>query len=85
MNILFQKEFQRVFGTFPLLGNELQNAVLTAAEVGYRAFDTAQMYKNEEAVGQALEETQVNRSDLCIITKIHPENFSPNTFKGSLM
>lgn len=85
MNILFQKEFQRVFGTFPLLGNELRNAVLTATEVGYRAFDTAQMYKNEEAVGQALQETQINRSDLCIITKIHPENFSPSTFKESLM
>ena len=33
---------------------EMQNAVRYAMEAGYRSFDTAQMYHNEELLGDCL-------------------------------
>ena len=51
------------FGTLHL-GNakETQRAVELALEVGFRLFDTAQSYANEEAVGAAFKATGVPRS-----------------------
>ena len=37
MNICFQNSYQRAFGTFPLKGDVLAQAVSAAAEIGYRA------------------------------------------------
>lgn len=84
MNLLFQKNFQRVFGTFPLTGNQLRDSIETAADVGYRAFDTAQMYGNERETGLALRDTKIPRSELCIISKIHPDNYTEANFIKSL-
>ncbi|MEA7538898.1 aldo/keto reductase, partial [Salmonella enterica subsp. enterica serovar Virginia] len=39
-------------------------------ELGYRAVDTAQIYDNEAAVGQAIAESGVPRNELYITTKI---------------
>lgn len=58
------------FGTYPLNGDEGTNAVLSALEVGYRLLDTAVNYKNEDAVGRALAQTDVHRSDITVTTKL---------------
>lgn len=84
MNITFQKNHQRAFGTFPLKGETLHNAIQSAVEAGYRAFDTAQMYGNEDTTGAALAECGVPRSELCITTKVGVENFTPETFLPSV-
>lgn len=84
MSIYFEKTFQRCFGTFPLKGEELRAAVLTAAEVGYRAFDTAQMYENEAETGAALKETGIPRESLCITTKVDVANFDAARFLPSV-
>ena len=84
MNLLFQKNFQRVFGTFPLTGNQLRASIDTAIDVGYRAFDTAQMYGNERDTGLALRDSRIPRSELCIISKIHPDNYTETDFIKSL-
>ncbi|RYG90272.1 aldo/keto reductase [Loktanella sp. IMCC34160] len=84
MSIYFQKTFQRSFGTFPLTGETLHNAVLAAAEVGYRAFDTAQMYGNEADTGAALKATGLAREDLCITTKVDIAHFSEADFIPSV-
>lgn len=84
MTIYFEKTHQRAFGTFPLTGDDARKAILTAAEVGYRAFDTAQMYGNEAETGEALQATGIARADLCITTKVHPDNFTENTFMASV-
>ncbi len=49
---------------------DARNAVLKALDVGYRSIDTAAAYKNEEAIGQALQETDVAREDIFITTKL---------------
>ena len=84
MNIYFQKSDQRAFGTFPLKGDEARSAILAAAEAGYRAFDTAQMYGNEAATGAALRETGLPRNELCITTKVGPDNFAEDRFLPSV-
>ena len=84
MNIYFQKTHQRAFGTFPLRGDDVRSAILAAADVGYRAFDTAQMYENETETGEALEATRIPREELCITTKVHPDNFTGDRFIPSV-
>ncbi|MXX89736.1 MAG: aldo/keto reductase [Boseongicola sp. SB0677_bin_26] len=84
MNIYFQKTHQRAFGTFPLEGDVAKRAILAAAEAGYRAFDTAQMYGNERETGGALKATGIPREDLCITTKVHPDNFGEDGFMASV-
>ncbi len=84
MNIYFQKNHQRAFGTFPLKDDTLLNAIECAAKVGYRAFDTAQMYENEATTGEALEATGIARKDLCITTKVNIECFSDDRFLPSV-
>ena len=80
MNIYFQKTHQRSFGTYPLNGDVLTSAILAAAEVGYRAFDTAQMYENEKDTGAALKATGLAREEICITTKVDPGNFGEDRF-----
>jgi 2,5-diketo-D-gluconate reductase B len=84
MNICFQKTYQRAFGTFPLRGEVLTAAVQAAAQVGYRAFDTAQMYGNEADTGAALAATGLPRAELCVTTKVHPDNYTEARFLPSV-
>lgn len=84
MNVYFQKTHQRAFGTYPLTGDVARAAILSAADIGYRAFDTAQMYGNEAETGEALEATGLPREDLCITTKVHPDNFTEEKFQASV-
>ncbi len=84
MTVYFEKTYQRAFGTFPLIGDEAHNAVLAAAKAGYRAFDTAQMYQNEAETGEALKATGIPRDELCITTKVHPNNFGEDSFVASV-
>jgi 2,5-diketo-D-gluconate reductase B len=84
MNICFQKTYQRAFGTYPLKGETLRAAVAAALDAGYRAFDTAQMYGNEADVGTALAEGGIARDELCIVTKVHPDNYAEAAFLPSV-
>lgn len=84
MNIMFQKNHQRAFGTFPLKSDDLRAAIEVALAVGYRAFDTAQMYGNEADTGAALAASGVARDDLCITTKVGVGNFTEAAFLPSV-
>ena len=84
MNPYFIDSHERIFGTYPLTGSTLHQSIQLAAKVGYRAFDTAQMYENEADTGSALKATGIPRGDLFITTKVHPDNFSEETFMPSV-
>ncbi|WP_218955937.1 2,5-didehydrogluconate reductase DkgB [Acinetobacter sp. YH12063] len=71
-------------GTFRLTGDTVIHSVKTALEVGYRAVDTAQIYGNEAEVGQAIDESQVNRADIFLTTKIWTENYAADKLIPSL-
>ncbi len=57
-------------GTYALTGSLGVGVVKEAARLGYRLFDTAQMYNNEREVAQGLRESGVAREKLFIMTKI---------------
>ncbi|WP_066387583.1 aldo/keto reductase [Helicobacter himalayensis] len=57
-------------GTYALTGSLGVGIVKEAARLGYRLFDTAQMYNNEREVAQGLRESGVAREKLFIMTKI---------------
>ncbi|HBM58821.1 MAG TPA: oxidoreductase [Citreicella sp.] len=84
MTIYFQKTYQRGFGTYPLRAEPLRQAILAAAETGYRAFDTAQMYGNEAETGAALAQTGLARDELCLTTKVDIANFGADRFLPSV-
>jgi 2,5-diketo-D-gluconate reductase A len=58
------------FGVFQIEPGEVVTAVRTALDAGYRHIDTAQMYGNEEGVGQAIRESGVPREELFVTTKL---------------
>ncbi|MEO6300523.1 MAG: aldo/keto reductase [Paracoccaceae bacterium] len=84
MNIFFQKTYQRGFGTFPLKGDVLADAIQSAVATGYRAFDTAQWYGNEADTGAALAASGLARGELCITTKVSPDNAIAEKFMPSV-
>ena len=65
------------FGVFQVTDYDVcRNAVLDAIGSGYRLIDTAAAYMNEEAVGEAIKESGVNRNDLFITTKLWTQDAS---------
>jgi len=79
-----QSGFQRAFGTFPLQGDSLATALITALDTGYRAIDTAQMYQNEKDIGLVLSSSGINREDLLITSKVPVNQFSEAQFIPSV-
>lgn len=71
-------------GTFRLKDDVVIASVKTALELGYRTIDTAQIYDNEAAVGQAVAESGIERDELFITTKIWIENLSKDKLIPSL-
>ncbi len=61
-------------GTYKLHDRECAKVVRMALDVGYRHIDTAQMYKNEREVGEALKISNVPREDIFLTTKIWHTN-----------
>ncbi len=59
------------FGVFQIApGVEVEAAVGTALEVGYRHIDTAAIYGNEEGVGRAVAASGLDRSEIFVTTKV---------------
>ena len=51
-------------------------SVTTALETGYRHIDTAQIYGNEDAVGEGIAAADVDREDIFLATKIWISNLA---------
>ena len=71
------------FGTFRLLGKVCEDSVTHALDVGYRHIDTAQIYKNEEEVGRAIQKSAVSRDDIFLTTKVWFENARAKDVRAS--
>ncbi len=71
-------------GTYRLKDEAVIASVKTALELGYRVVDTAQIYDNEAAVGQAIAESGIARSELYLTTKIWTDNLSADKLIPSL-
>lgn len=58
------------FGTSQLEGQACVEGVANALQLGYRLVDTAQMYGNEEQVGQGIRASGVPREEIFVTTKL---------------
>lgn len=53
---------------------ECKDAIRAALEAGYTHFDGAQVYGNEQYLGEVMKESGVNRAELFVTTKIWTKN-----------
>ena len=60
-----------------------KGVVTTALELGYRHFDTAQMYGNEAGVGAAVEASGLPRDELFITSKLNNNRHDPAAARDS--
>jgi 2,5-diketo-D-gluconate reductase A len=76
------------FGVFQIPPHETRRAVMDALEVGYRHIDTAEMYGNELAVGEAVRASGLDRSEVYITSKLsnafHRPEDARRAFEGTL-
>src|SRR4029078_7288318 len=68
-------------GTFRLQGDACRVAVESALGIGYRHIDTAEMYGNEHAIGDAIAASGIARKDLHVTTKVWNENLAPDAIR----
>ena len=57
------------FGVFQIPPDQTRTAVADAIEVGYRHIDTAMLYKNERAVGEAIRSSGLAAGEIFVTTK----------------
>ncbi len=58
------------FGVYQISAEETERCVSDALEVGYRLIDTAAAYMNEDAVGQAIQNSDIPREEIFVTTKL---------------
>ncbi len=61
------------YGTWKILPEMAEELVLQAYKIGYRHFDTAQIYNNEWEIGKAIQ--KLDRKSLFITTKVWIPNY----------
>jgi len=72
------------FGTFELDAQTAESRVRDAIEAGYRHIDTAQMYRNEAAVGAGIRGSGLDRDELFVTTKVWPDRFRDGDLQRSV-
>lgn len=73
---VFEEQIPKIgLGTWQMRGESCRRSVLSALEMGYRHLDTAEYYRNEEAVGRAIQESGVPREELFITSKVWSSHF----------
>lgn len=76
------------FGTYPMMGLQLNEAIFSAYNCGYRLVDTADNYYNESDLGDSLSDlykkTDATREELFIVSKVSDELYHPSAIGGGL-
>lgn len=66
------------FGVYQVDPSDTVETVQKALEIGYRHIDTAQMYGNEQQVGEAIKQSGIDRSEIFITSKLNNGFHEPN-------
>lgn len=72
------------YGVFQVAPEQCERCVLDAIRIGYRMVDTAQAYRNEREVGNAVRKSGVPREELFIVTKVWISNAGYERAKASI-
>ncbi len=74
------------FGTMNIHDEQVCTKVLKEAyEQGYRLFDCAQIYGNEDIVGSALKKAKIPREDIFLTTKVWFDQFEGENVRKSIL
>ncbi len=73
-------------GTWNIKSDQLESLIPEAVKIGYRHFDTARKYSNEEGVGSGIKKSGINRNEVFITTKLWITDFlrAGSAFDASL-
>lgn len=71
-------------GVFRASPDDTYAAVSSALDAGYRHIDTAQIYRNESAVGQAVRDSSLRRDEVFVTTKLWNEDQHPARLQASV-
>ena len=66
------------FGVFLVEPDDTEAAVSTALQAGYRHIDTAEMYGNEQEVGEAIRRSGLDRSEVYVTSKLSNDAHRPD-------
>lgn len=70
------------FGTWQTPNDQTgYEAVMQALDIGYRHIDTAAIYRNEEAVGQAIKDSSIPRSEVFLTSKLWNDDYGYESTK----
>lgn len=72
------------FGTYGMSRRDMMRTLPEALRVGFRHIDTAQIYRNEEEVGECVAASGLNRNDVFLTTKVWVANYSERAFGASV-
>lgn len=72
------------FGTFRMTEGEVLSVLPAALAAGFRHVDTAQIYGNEAAVGEAIAESGAPREEIFLTTKVWVSEFAEDRFAASV-
>ncbi len=67
------------FGVFQIPPADTAQAVSRALDIGYRHIDTAQMYRNEKGVGDAVRASGIPREQVFVTSKLNNGCTGPTT------
>lgn len=71
------------YGTWQVTGRDAREGVADALAAGYRHLDTAAAYDNEEAVGEGLRDSGVDRGEVWITSKVWMTDVAPDRLRWS--
>ncbi len=72
------------FGTFRIPGEQVLRILPQAIKTGFRHIDTAQAYRNEAQVGEAIQVSGVPRDEIFLTTKVWVDNYKHADFIASV-
>jgi len=77
---------QIALGTWGIKSEQLVQLIPQAIKIGYRHFDTARKYSNEDGVGEGIKQSGVSRDEIFITTKLWRTDFlrTGSAFNASL-
>ena len=73
------------YGVYQVTKEECERCVLDALKVGYRLFDTAQSYFNEEEVGNAIVKSGVSREEIFLTSKVWIDHYGYEECRKSVL
>ena len=65
------------------MGIDDPETIARAIELGYRHLDTAQIYENEDVVGEGITRADVPREELTVATKVWADSLAPEDVRTS--